>query len=294
MADPRVHELVPLGAEITGVDLTRPLDRGVIAFLREAFDALGLLVFRDTGLDRAQQWTLTEVLRGRAVPTAEEVTAGVALQARFYVSNHREGASAPVGRLLFHADGVWTDEPFEVLSLYAEDVAPPVPATLFAGAARGWDLLPPTLRTRLASLEALQVGGPEDLPERRRRRYGNDIMQTVRENAPTCVLPVARPHPRTGRMALLVSENHAAEIVGVTPEESEALLDEIFGHLYGPDNVYAHEWRDRDLVVWDNISLHHGRDAVTREGPTRTLRKVGLPLPTSAGLTTVQSYQLAR
>jgi alpha-ketoglutarate-dependent taurine dioxygenase len=295
MKRPQAHDLTPaLGATITGVDLTEPLDEETIAFLRAVFDERSVLVFRDTDVDRTRQHALVEVLRGRPVPPADELARDVALQSGFYVSNTREGATAPVGRLLFHADGVWTDEPFEVLSLYAEEVGASVPATLFAGATRAWEMLPPDLRARLEHLEAVQVGGVENLPRRRRERYGDDVMQTVRENAPETVLPIVRAHPRTGRTTLLISENHAKEIVGLSPDESDALLDEVFTTLYGDDNVYAHDWHARDLVVWDNIAVHHGRRAVTLDGPTRTLRKVGLPLPTSAALTAVQKYQLAR
>jgi taurine dioxygenase len=169
-----------------------------------------------------------------------------------------------------------------------------VPATLFASAIRGWEMLRPELRTCLEQLEAVQVGGPEDLPRRRREQFGTDVMQTVRENAPETVLPIVRAHPRTGRTTLLTSENHTKEIVGLAPDESDALLDEVFANLYADDNVYAHEWRGGDLVVWDNIAVHHARPAVALDGPRRTLRKIGLPLPTSAALTTVQTYQLAR
>ena len=109
-------------------------------------------------------------------------------------------------------------------------------------------------------------------------------MQTVRDNAPEFQIPISRPHPRTGHMTLLISENHAKEIVGVSAEESDRLLDEVFGYLYSTENTYAHEWRNGDLVIWDNISMQHSRQTVLLEGPVRTLRKVGLPLPTSERL----------
>ena len=51
-----------------------------------------------------------------------------------------------------------------------------------------------------------------------------------------------------------------------------------------PENTYAVEWRKHDLVIWDNIAAHHGRGSVTLEGPIRTLRKQGLPMPTSDAL----------
>jgi taurine dioxygenase len=65
------------------------------------------------------------------------------------------------------------------------------------------------------------------------------------------------------------------------PEASEALLQELFAHLYGdPANFYQHDWHARDLLIWDNLSTQHGRPNLTREAPERTLRKVISPLPT--------------
>jgi taurine dioxygenase len=295
MTQPHARDLCPaLGAEITDVDLTTRLDDGTVGFLRAVFDDRGVLLFRDTDVDRPHQYALCEMLRGRPLPTEEEAVAGADAQAHFYVSNKRERATAPMGSLAWHSDGMWSNEPFEVLSLYAEDVVPPVPPTMFASATHGWATLPAELRTRIEGRDAVQVGGPEDLGAHRRRNFPDDVMQTVRDNAPAFTFPLARPHPRTGRTALVISENHTREIVGLPPAESDELLDEVFAHLYGPENVYELEWRNHDLVVWDNIAAHHARRSVTLEGPTRTLRKVGLPLPTSAALTTVQTFQIAR
>ena len=43
--------------------------------------------------------------------------------------------------------------------------------------------------------------------------------------------------------------------------------------------VYEHEWREGDLLVFDNITMQHARGNVDRDGPTRTLRKVIAPIP---------------
>ena len=295
MSQPEVRELNPsFGAEIIGLDLTRPLDNVTVQHLRNVFDERGVLLFRDTSLDRVRQYALCEVLRGSDLPNDEEAVAGAAVQQRFYTSNRLPNVSAPIGSLVFHADGMWTDEPFEALSLYAEEVEPPVAPTMFASAVRGWEALPDEIKEQLDGLDAVQVGGPEGLPERRRARFGSDVMQTVRDGAPEFVLPVARRHPRTGRTTPLISANHAKEIVGLSADESDELLDAVFDCLYSDANVYAHEWQNQDLVVWDNIAIHHARPNVTREGPVRTLRKVGLPLPTSKALTEVRSYQIAQ
>ena len=91
------------------------------------------------------------------------------------------------------------------------------------------------------------------------------------------VRPVILRHPRTGRTLLYVSQQATIEILGLSEDENEALLAELFGYLYEPSAIVEHEWRTGDLVVWDNIATQHGRGKVTLDGPERTLRKVGGP-----------------
>jgi taurine dioxygenase len=69
-------------------------------------------------------------------------------------------------------------------------------------------------------------------------------------------------------------------IDGMDDAASEALLEELFDHLYRPENVVEHHWRERDLVLWDNIALQHARPNIMIEGPARTLRKTFAPAPT--------------
>ena len=81
-------------------------------------------------------------------------------------------------------------------------------------------------------------------------------------------------HPRTGLELLYTSQQMTARIEGLDPVDSEALLDELFAHLYRPEAVLDHEWRQDDVVVWDNLALQHARGDVKIEGPERTLRKL--------------------
>ena len=106
-----------------------------------------------------------------------------------------------------------------------------------------------------------------------------NVLVTAFENAMTRSTPVAFQHPRTGATVLYVSQQMTQHVVGLSKEESEALLEELFTHLYRPECLYEHMWTNRDLVAWDNIALQHARPNVTLEGPVRTLRKVFAPIP---------------
>jgi alpha-ketoglutarate-dependent taurine dioxygenase len=102
---------------------------------------------------------------------------------------------------------------------------------------------------------------------------------------------VTRVHPRTGRTILYVTQGMTREIMELPSEQSEDLLEELFAHLYAPEQVYEHEWRKNDLVIWDNLATHHARPNVTLEGAPRTLNKIGLPTPANAQKHLIQSYE---
>ena len=278
MAELQVRDLTPaFGTEITGLDADEALEGGELADrLRSLFDTRGVLVFRDLDIDERTQADLIRLLIG-AGPLAEgESPNGRADGSTFYVSNKEENGGAPFGRLLFHSDMMWSDHTFQVLSLYAVDVEPGAPGTLFASAAHAWATIPEDLGERVTSLTAVQ-GHAEH--EAARGGHDPDVLITTFENLPTRVTDVAHRHPRTDEQLLYVSQQMTQSINDLSPEESEALLEALFEHLYREELLYEHEWRNHDLVAWDNIAIQHARPNVSLDGPTRTLRKLYAPLP---------------
>jgi alpha-ketoglutarate-dependent taurine dioxygenase len=87
-------------------------------------------------------------------------------------------------------------------------------------------------------------------------------------------------HPRTGEKVLFLSQLWTHSIVGCAEDEGNALLDQLFAQLYSPERVYRHVWERHDLVVWDNISAQHAREAVKVGGQPRKLRRVTIGDPT--------------
>jgi alpha-ketoglutarate-dependent taurine dioxygenase len=278
MADLKSRDLTPaFGTEITGLDVVAALtDPDMTHWLQDLFDARGVLVFRDLDIDEPTQANIIRMLIGKAPLDPGESASGRADGTSFYVSNKEPEGGAPFGRLLFHSDMMWSEHTFQVLSLYAVEVEPPVSPTLFASAAHGWETLSDELRAKVEPLTAIQ-GHAEHEGE----RAGNDpnVLVTTFENLPIRTTPVGYRHPRTDQTLLYVSQQMTQGIEGAEPDESEQLLDELFGHLYREDGIYEHDWRNHDLVAWDNIAVQHARPNVTLEGPVRTLRKLFAPIP---------------
>ncbi len=265
-----IRNLTPeLGAEIEGADLRAPLGEADVDQLRSLFDERGLLVFRDVEIDVAGQELLTYQLVDRPLPGA----APDGPRKLSYISNKEEGGIAPFGRLLWHSDAMWSDQVFEALSLYGEHVEQPSIPTLYTSGVRAWDELPDELKERLADLRALHTTGQVD-----RGRYDDgEVLIPVRTEETTTVAPIAYRHPRTGRTILYVCEQCTLEVCDLPRDESEALLATLFEVLYAPEHTFAYEWRQGDLVIWDNLAVQHGRADVSTEGPARTLRKIFAP-----------------
>jgi alpha-ketoglutarate-dependent taurine dioxygenase len=267
------------GAEVAGIDASAKLDDADEALLRQSFDDRGLLLFRGLeGLPAAYQNYLASVVIGM------ENAAGAGEKdedAAYFVSNKRAGGGAPYGRLLFHSDMMWADEPFQVLTLFALEVEPPVVPTSFTSAGERWDALPANLRAQVAGRHAMHVTGQQ----MRAEEDDGELLRPQRDTVRTTTKPVAYQHPRTGRTLLYVSQMMTGKIVELPDDESEALLRELFDHLYAPAALWTHEWRNGDLVMWDNLAIQHARGNVEIEGPVRTLRKVIAPRPTLPGTT---------
>jgi alpha-ketoglutarate-dependent taurine dioxygenase len=268
----------PFGVEVRGLDGTEVPSGEDLAELRRLIDEHSLLLFPDVhDMSYGVQTTLTAALVGHEVRLAEAAAAsGVPVDQKppSYVSNREAGAQAPYGRLLFHTDMMWADDPCHALSLYGVDVEQPSVPTVFAGAASGWATLPAELRSRVEGLTALHVTGTK------MREVDDDLLVSSFTQDFSTVTPIENPHPRTGRPLLFVSQGNTEAIVGMEEAESEALLGELFDHLYSPQNLYAHPWRNGDLVVWDNLAVQHARANVPVDGPARTLQKVFSPADT--------------
>jgi alpha-ketoglutarate-dependent taurine dioxygenase len=256
-----------LGTEVTGFTEDRLDDPDACAELQALFDRYGVLVFRDLDLTHAGQLQLAEVL------IQKELGPGTPREDRWYISNRRERSAAPFGRLQFHADMMWAEQPCELISLYAVEVEPPTSPTTFVSTTRAWSAMDDDLRARIDGRHAQHTAGEV------RRGDMTDVILTEVVNPPSTVKPLELRHPRTGQSLLYACEQMTKAIVDVPEDESEPLLEELFAVLYADDVQFHHHWRTRDLVVWDNLAVQHGRPNVTEQGPARTLRKVAAPLP---------------
>ncbi|MEM8769460.1 MAG: TauD/TfdA family dioxygenase, partial [Pseudomonadota bacterium] len=78
--------------------------------------------------------------------------------------------------------------------------------------------------------------------------------------APGAVHAIVQTHEETGRKALYLGRREWAYVPGLSLENSEALLDELWGYAALPENVWQQKWQPYDLIIWDNRRVLHRRD----------------------------------
>jgi taurine dioxygenase len=249
---PFAHQpLSPFGLQLD-IDLREPLDAERAQAFRDLFYREGLLVFRGQSLSEEQQVRVLGHL-GRVLGSTGEY--------RSISSDGNLGSAA----LCYHSDLSFTAEPFKVISLHATAVNDGQTSTSFANGVRAFRTLPASLRARIEGRRAVAiisfVQSHREIPY----EAPADIPQQARE--------AVMRHPVTGEPILYVTQMQTGRIDGLDPAESEALLQELFAHLYAPENVYTHAWRNGDLVIWDNLALQHARPDLTGCVP-RTLQRV--------------------
>jgi alpha-ketoglutarate-dependent taurine dioxygenase len=247
----------PFGAEVVGVD-TGHIDTGTGATLRAALAQHRLLLFRGQIVSGPDQVRLC----AHFGPIASESAGGFG-----YVSNRHPEGFLREGALPFHSDLAFTLDPVRALSLHALEVPRVGAPTVFADAVGVVDRMPVALRDRLHRhrvANTFDFSAPNDL-----RMLGHEPPLS----SPVVEVVALGRHPVSGAPMVQASELHTQVVVGLAPGESAALLDELFGHLYAPENTYRHDWRVGDLVVWDNLALQHHRPAFPT-AEARTMQRV--------------------
>jgi taurine dioxygenase len=257
-----------LGAEIRGVALDRPLAENVVGDIYAAWLKYQVLVFRDQDMSDDDQRRFT----GYFGETQDLMRTAPALrqadQKVMYIGNTTiDGirGDLPHGDMQFHTDGAYFERPTKATVLYGVHTPSAGGDTLFAGGYQAFNGLPEPVRRRIEGLTALNVYDYAS--------GGTARTSTPSADAPRFVHPVVTVHPETGRKSLYVNRLMTIEIVGLARSESDALLELLFRATERPELVYAHKWRPRDLVIWDNRCTFHARtDFDPRE--KRALRRM--------------------
>jgi len=264
-----------LGAEVSGLDLRQPLEKETVDELLDAFYRYQVLVFRGQSLAIPEQIRACKQF-GEVEP--HPLTENTCEHPEITIMSNVTDDGKPVGYsgppfLLWHSDLCYMERPAKMTFLYAHTVPAKGGETLFADMFKAYDSLDPALKQKLHGRKAV-FGSGKKLMERCRKK-GYDLQIDPRDTHPDVLHPVFRTHPITRKLAIYVNWTHTDSIEGLSPRESDAILEKIYEHSTSPQYVHSHSYRQGDLIVWDNASTLH-TPTVTEPQYARTMHRMVL------------------
>jgi len=240
-----------LGAEISGLDLARPLTDDAILALRRAWLDHLVVFFRDQDLSPAQFLALGrrfgEVIEYpfvKGLPDYPEIIPVLKLE-------HERVNFGGV----WHSDTAYLDVPPMASMLLAREIPPHGGDTLFANMYLAYETLSDGLKAMLEGLAAINSSAKADASRTREDRMKDSAREVKTDYV--AAHPVVRRHPETGRRALYVNVAHTVRFDGMTEEESAPLLDYLFRHQTRPEFTCRFRWRPGSLAFWDNRCAQH-------------------------------------
>ena len=249
-----------MGAEVSGIDLSRPLDDEARTLLREALFEHLVLVLHDQHLTPAQQVAFAERFSGPVIPHVVRAGRHLEEPSLVLISNLRDDKGAPKGVIYagqhWHSDYSYLAEPTMVSALYAVELPEIGGDTGFASMYMAYDSLSDGMKEMLEGLRAVHdyeahfARAYADKPER-------GLADEERAEVPPVEHPVVPIHPHTKRRFLYLGEALATRFVGMTEKESEPLMKFLAAHATHVNFCYRHTWRPHDMLIWDNYATQH-------------------------------------
>jgi len=242
-----VTKLTPqIGAEIGGVDLSRPLGNQQFQEVHDALMENLVVFFRDQQLTHDQHkdfgHKFGELAIHPASPHSPEGHPEI-------LTIHADEKSKHVAGEEWHSDVSCDDTPPMGSILYLTEIPPVGGDTLFASMYAAYDGLSPAMQEFLSGLVAIHDG-----EHVYRGRYNFDDRGKA---FPKAEHPIVRTHPVTGRKALFVNRGFTTRIKGLSRLESESLLRMLYRHVETPEFHCRFRWQQNSVAFWDNRCVQH-------------------------------------
>jgi alpha-ketoglutarate-dependent 2,4-dichlorophenoxyacetate dioxygenase len=258
--------------EASGIDITRPLTRDEADQIERGMDEFGVLVFHDQHFTDETQMAFSRNFGELELATnnlreskEQRLGAHIADISNLDANNNvlaRENRRRlfSLGTRLWHSDSSFKEVPAKFSLLSARVIPSKGGNTEFADMRVAYDTLDDETKAECEGLicehsqlfSRAQIGF-SDFTDEERRQFAPVQQRLIRR------------HPSTGRKSLYLA-SHAGTIVGWPSPEARAFLRDLIEHATQRKFVYAHEWKQFDLVIWDNqATMHRSRPFDARE-----------------------------
>jgi len=250
-----VHRIAnALGAEVVGLDLSKPLADGQVQELHALWMEHLVLLFRGQSLSPQRLIAFSRHFG--------ELERHDNYQGELRHPDHAEllvvKAKQLDGRRItfgqqWHSDLSYTVRPSKGSVLHCLKLPPVGGDTLFSNMYMAYETLSPAMKRIVEGLECVH-----DLVNGRSHRDGTLAQkEATRKRNPPVIQPIVRVHPVTGRKALFVSEWMCTKIEGMTREEGHGLIDFLCRHSTREEFTFRQKWKVGDVLMWDNRCTVH-------------------------------------
>jgi taurine dioxygenase len=243
---------INLGAEITGVDLRKPLSKAQHKAVEAALVDNELIIFRDQDITSENLIDFGRSFNELTVhPFApHEKEAPVLIKFR------NDETTPPFGTDVWHSDETFRKAPPMATILVAKEVPAVGGDTMFVSMSAAYEGLSDRMQSFISGLEAVHDFKPfkalfnDSLDDRKK-------LQAFELQYPPVIHPVVSVHPVSGRKVLFVNPQFTIAIKGMDERESRSLLDTLFHQALIPEYQFRHHWAPHTIAMWDNRSTQH-------------------------------------
>jgi len=260
------------GAEIRGIDLSRPLSEGDFEWVRDVWLKNKVILIRDQTLDEGNivdfGRRLGELERHVRDDASSRTHPEVLL-----VSNKSENGK-PVGVLgdmeaPWHIDQIYIKQPTYGTMLYALEIPNNGGRTFVCDLATAYARLPDSLKKLIEGRKAINSA------DHFNRMFNGGMSDEQVRRVPEVTHPIIRTHPVMGRKSLFLSPSHVRLIEGYSYEETRKIVAQMMEFIAENDDlVYRHHWRVGDVLMWDNTSTMHRREPFDGTAEIRLLKRI--------------------
>ena len=246
------------GAEVSGVNIAKPINRKTFTEIYEAWLAYQVLFFRDQKLTSDQYLKFAKKWGGIHV---HPFVKGLRRYPEILEVKKTETDTYTFGNR-WHTDQMFAPRPAKATLLYAKETPTVGGDTLYANMYDAYEALSPGMKKMLEPIRTFNVGDGN----KRSAKYGNRENRYKGASAkpktpPKGVKtnsqhPLVRTHPETGRKALYIGV-HTQELVGFSGEEGNFLIDMLRAHCTKEEFIARFNWQKNSIAIWDNRCLQH-------------------------------------
>ncbi|HAA93108.1 MAG TPA: hypothetical protein DCS82_01260 [Rhodospirillaceae bacterium] len=261
------------GLEVLDVNLA-DIDDATFEAVRALWQKEPLILFRrqnptnEEFIEFCRRFGTLDIVIGQNEP--DEHYPELLFISNLYLQDGSEIGGLGSGELVWHTDQIYRDKPASGSIFYGVEMPSGIAATSFCNMSLAYKTLPQSMKDRLEGKRAicrystrfpLASYALENSSNAPRARFNEEYFKKVEERTPEVVHDMVLEDVKTGEKTIYVSPNHTSEIEGLDEEAGRDLIDAVLDHALQDTFIYSHNWRNGDVLFWDNARLLHRRDA---------------------------------